>query len=89
MNRIVKGEVCVSSLAVLLQGRVEIMGRVVTRKESRSAVIQRNSFSVNGRIKTPQLTNSASPLRRNCSDLNANFGYVSIDHLIPYSIVVR
>ena len=89
MNRVVKGGVCISTLAVLLQGRVEIMGKVVTRKESRSAVIQQNSFSANGRIKTPQLTNSALPLRRNWSDLNANFGYVSIDHLIPYSIVVR
>ena len=66
------------------------MYKVVTQKDALCAMSQQRSLSARSRPKLPQLNNNhASALRRNQSNFQPHFGYVSIDHLIPYSIVVR
>ena len=67
------------------------MYKVITQKDPVTAVTNRSSISANSWLKSPQLFKYSSTLRR--QSLNSNFnkpqiGYVSIDQLNPYSIVV-
>ena len=63
------------------------MYKVVTQKDALCAMSQQRSLSARSRPKLPQLnSNRTSALQ---SNFQPHFGYVSIDHLIPYSFVVR
>ena len=64
------------------------MYKVVTQQDALCAMSQQRSLSTRSKQKLPQLnSNHTSALSQ--SSLQPHFGYVSIDHLIPYSIVVR
>ena len=74
----------------VLQGRVEIMYKVVTQRDALCVMPQRRPYSARSSPKCPRLNNNhTSAVRGSQSDFPSHFGYVSIDHLVPYSIVVR
>ena len=60
----------------------------LTQKDAHTATTQRKSHSAMQNLKLPQLNVKNSMLTRNWSTLQPYFGYVSVDHLIPYSFVV-
>lgn len=64
------------------------MYKVVTQQDALCAMSQQHSLNARSKQKLPRLSsNHNSALSQ--SSLQQQFGYVSIDHLIPYSIVVR
>ena len=63
------------------------MYKVLTQKDALCAMSQQRSLSARSRPKLPQLNSIRTSALQ--SNFQPHVGYVSIDHLIPYSFVVR
>jgi len=65
------------------------MYKVVAEKEVIHHNTRARPLSANSTLKVPQLSKHTSTPQRNWSHFQPHFDYVSIDYVIPYSIVVR